>query len=129
MVVIIELFNYFLILVQKKANLDEYFQLDSVFEKFYKFVEQLFLIEIRQRNDDVDTWHKDVKFYEVFDKSTNRKLGAFYVDPYARNDDKIQSENNGFIISIKNRSGIRNIDPLVAIIFNFKPKSNKGNFK
>ncbi len=63
-------------------DLKPYFPVDSVLNGLFKLVENLYKISIKQ-NKDVDTWHEDVRFYEIYDE--NKQLKArFYLDLYAR---------------------------------------------
>ena len=63
-------------------DLKPYFPVDSVLSGLFKLVENLYNITI-QENKNVDVWHKDVRFYEIYDE--NRQLKArFYLDLYAR---------------------------------------------
>jgi oligopeptidase A len=47
---------------------------------------QLFGIEVRQAEETPPVWHRDVQFFEVY--SDQRKIAAFYLDPYARSGEK-----------------------------------------
>lgn len=63
-------------------DLKPYFPVDTVLNGLFKLVETLYNISIRQVSD-VDTWHNDVRFYEIIDH--NQQLKArFYLDLYAR---------------------------------------------
>tara|TARA_B100001094_G_C18196322_1_gene811511 strand:+ start:19275 stop:21338 length:2064 start_codon:yes stop_codon:yes gene_type:complete len=59
-----------------------YFPENRVLEGMFKTVNKLFKIRIKQKQD-VDNWHKDVKYYEVFDEFDDLK-GGFYLDLYTR---------------------------------------------
>lgn len=69
----------------------------------------------------VSTWHKDVRFYDIFESHSSDPVAGFYLDPYARTADKIQTPNNGWVIGIQNHSRIADTKPLMALIFNFEP--------
>ena len=34
--------------------------------------------------DDVQVWHPDVQFFDVYDDQTNEHIASFYLDPYSR---------------------------------------------
>jgi len=59
-----------------------YFPEDKIVKGLFEVVRRLFGLTITER-EGVDTWHKDVKFYDVFDADNNQR-GSFYLDLYAR---------------------------------------------
>jgi oligopeptidase A len=63
-------------------ELRPYFPKDKVVTGLFEVVHKLFGLSIKQR-EDVDTWHDDVNFYDVFDRDNNLR-GSFYLDLYAR---------------------------------------------
>ena len=65
-----------------EEELRPWFPAEKVIGGMFAVVEKLFGIQIRQR-DDVDTWHADVRYYDVFDDS-GQKMAGFYLDMYAR---------------------------------------------
>ena len=63
-------------------ELRPYFPENKVVTGLFEVVHRLFGLKINEV-DNIDTWHEDVKFYQVFD--ANDKLrGSFYLDLYAR---------------------------------------------
>lgn len=89
----------------------------------FELIETLFDVKIIESKK-LDLWHKDVRFFDVFDlkHSSTDPVGSFYLDPYARGDEKVRvSQNAGYTVEIQNRSKICGIKPLVALIFNFVP--------
>ena len=65
-----------------QEDLRPYFPQDRVIDGLFKVVERLYGIDIRQR-EGVDTWHPDVRFYEILDPDGGVR-GQFYTDLYAR---------------------------------------------
>lgn len=63
-------------------QLRPYFPEQKAVSGMFNVVNKLFNITIKQR-EGVDTWHPDVKFYDIFDQS-NALRGSFYLDLYAR---------------------------------------------
>jgi oligopeptidase A len=63
-------------------ELRPYFPENKVVAGLFEVVHRLFGLNISERQD-VDTWHKDVKFFDVFD-SNQQLRGSFYLDLYAR---------------------------------------------
>ncbi|XOV79951.1 MAG: oligopeptidase A [Aestuariibacter sp.] len=71
---------------QRYAISDEmlrpYFPEERVVSGLFEVVKRLYGIKIQERKD-VDMWHKNVRYFEIFD--TDDKLrGGFYLDLYAR---------------------------------------------
>ena len=63
-------------------ELRPYFPESKVVDGLFEVVHRLFGLTISERQD-IDTWHKDVKFFDVFD-SNQQLRGSFYFDLYAR---------------------------------------------
>ncbi|WDE05267.1 oligopeptidase A [Thalassomonas viridans] len=63
-------------------DLRPYFPESTVVKGLFEVVHRLFGVSIEERSG-VDVWHKDVKFYDVFDKD-HKLRGSFYLDLYAR---------------------------------------------
>lgn len=63
-------------------ELRPYFPKDKVVNGLFEVVHRLFGLTIKHRAN-VDVWHKDVKFYDVF-ASDGELRGSFYLDLYAR---------------------------------------------
>ncbi|GAA5135398.1 oligopeptidase A [Thalassotalea piscium] len=59
-----------------------YFPEDRVVKGLFEVVKRLFGLNIKELSG-IDTWHSDVKFYQVFDQENNLR-GSFYLDLYAR---------------------------------------------
>lgn len=111
-----ELFNY------DTEVIREYFPLPKVMSGLFELSEKLFNIKIVER-DGVNKWHSDVKYFDIFDLKDGAKepCAGFYVDLYARADEKIVvSENSGWMVGIRNKSVLNDQKPLAALIFNFQ---------
>jgi oligopeptidase A len=72
---------------EKKYALNEeelkpYFALDSVISGLFAITERVFGVSLRKR-DDVDTWHPDVRYYDLVD-ADGQVFAGTYVDLYAR---------------------------------------------
>lgn len=66
-----------------QEELRPYFPEDKVVMGLFSVVNRLYGLDIKERHD-VDTWHKDVRFFDIFD-ADNELRGQFYLDLYARN--------------------------------------------
>ena len=71
---------------QKYAISDEqlrpYFPENKVVSGLFEVVQRLFGLNIKEVSG-VDTWHKDVRFFEIYDQQQTH-IGSFYLDLYAR---------------------------------------------
>ncbi len=65
-----------------QEQLKPYFPEDKVVSGLFAVVNKLYGLEIKERKD-IDIWHKDVRFFEIFD-ADNEIRGQFYLDLYAR---------------------------------------------
>lgn len=65
-----------------QEELKPYFPEKSVVNGMFGLVEKLYGISIRE-HEDVPKWHESVRCFELFD-SSEKKIAAFYLDPYAR---------------------------------------------
>lgn len=63
-------------------QLRPYFPEDKAVKGLFEVVSRLYNLTITARND-IDTWHKDVRFYDIHDQ-TGELRGSFYLDLYAR---------------------------------------------
>lgn len=98
----------------------EYFPLPKVMTSLFNLCSTLFKIQIVEKAG-VNTWHKDVKFYDVFDDSSDSPIAGFYFDPYARQDQKIRVHDDaGWHIAMRNKCTTTSINALSALIFNFQ---------
>lgn len=71
--------------------------------------------------DPVETWHKDVKFYDLFDVDTNEQLGAFYADWYPRETKRGGAWMNFFITGNRDTSAGERSPHLGLICGNLTP--------
>jgi len=74
-------------LKQKRYSISDeelrpYFPENKVVSGLFEVVHRLFGLTIQEQNG-IDTWHKDVKYYDVLD-SAGQLRGSFYLDLYAR---------------------------------------------
>ena len=65
-----------------QEELKPYFPEPVVLGGLFEIVKRLYSLNIKQV-DNVDTWHKDVKFFEISDDN-NQVRGKFFIDLYAR---------------------------------------------
>ncbi|MEM7145418.1 MAG: M3 family metallopeptidase [Verrucomicrobiota bacterium] len=64
-------------------DLRPYFSIDRVIDGMFHIAQTVFDITIKE-NTAPDTWHEEVKFYDLHDAATNEHLGSFYADWHPR---------------------------------------------
>lgn len=64
-----------------EQEVKQYFQEPRVLQGLFGLLEKLYHVQIKQ-NEQVATWHKDVKFFELHKNGT--QIGGLYMDLYAR---------------------------------------------
>lgn len=87
---------------QRRANynfneelLRPYFPINGVISGMYALAQKIFSLVIKERqtstgkminipSNNPETWHDDVKFYEVYDAKSGEFIGAFYADWHPR---------------------------------------------
>jgi oligopeptidase A len=62
-----------------------YFPMDAVIAGMFELVRRIFGLNVveRQVGGEIETWHPEVKFYDLFDRA-GRHLGSFYADWHPR---------------------------------------------
>ncbi|MFA0568717.1 oligopeptidase A [Vibrio gallaecicus] len=63
-------------------ELRPYFPEAKAVSGLFEVLNRVFGMSVKERTD-VDTWHKSVRFFDIFD-ATNTLRGSFYLDLYAR---------------------------------------------
>lgn len=66
-----------------EEKIKTYFPVERVLSGLFGLANDLFGITITKNPEKIETWHKDVKFYDVRDATGNLRA-QFYVDLYAR---------------------------------------------
>ncbi len=64
-------------------ELRPYFPIDGVLDGMFRIVQEIYGLEIRQ-DEEVPTWHPEVKFYDIHEEQSGRHLGSFYADWHPR---------------------------------------------
>ena len=70
-------------------ELRPYFPLHKVMDGMFSIVSKLYDLRIEEKQTTTDggeiqTWHEEVKFYDLFDNKTEELLGSFYADWHPR---------------------------------------------
>jgi oligopeptidase A len=70
-----------------EEDLRPYFPLPRVLAGLFALSERLFGVEIRGADGEAPVYHKDVRFFRVYERG-GQAIAAFYLDPYARPSEK-----------------------------------------
>ena len=107
----------------KVEDLKPYFSLDNVLRELFCIANRLFGIYIQERQDKVEKWNKDVRYYDVFEGNdeNNPIIAGFYLDPYVREETKRSGAWMDTCVD-KNRALNHNI-PVAYLVCNGSPPS------
>lgn len=70
-----------------EEELRPYFPVESVLKGLFGLAQRLFGIRVTPADGEAPIWHKDVRFFHVFNENGQR-IAAFYLDPYSRPENK-----------------------------------------
>jgi oligopeptidase A len=109
--------------LEQKLGLDEevtkpYFQLPKVLNGLFDICHKLFGIHVEESKDNIDVWHDDVKFYNIF--RDNQKIASFFLDPYSRPANKRGGAWMGECVSKRTIDGNQKI-PVAYLVCNGAP--------
>ena len=113
-------------LKQQRFELSEdalrvYFPLPKVFSGLFKVSERLFGIRIQPREDQ-DTWHEDVRYYQVNNRH-GVEIGGFFVDLYARPNKRGGAWMDECLVRFKTGQAVNN--PVAYLVCNFNPPTSE----
>lgn len=108
----------------------EYLPVEKVFNGLFSLAEQFFEIKIVERNaadQPISKWHKDVKYFDVFDMRKNstrsdasQPIGGFFLDVCSSPDvENHFHEPTGYVVPIREHCQRTNTTPMMSLIFNF----------
>ncbi len=98
-----------------QETLRPYFPQHKVVSGLFEVVKRLYGLQIRERHD-VDVWHPDVRFFEIFD-AKNTLRGQFYLDLYAREHKRGGAWMDECLVRRKTEKGIQT--PVAFLTCNF----------
>ncbi len=101
-----------------QEELRPYFSLSRVLSGLFNVVERLFGIRVQEVTD-FETYHPDVRFFEIIDSTSKQIRGQFYLDPFAR-----QQKRGGAWMDVcvnRLRSSQREQLPVAYLVCNFPP--------
>lgn len=102
-----------------EEDLKPYFPVEQVIKGLFALVEKLYRVNIKQKQG-VDTWHDDVRFYEIFN-AKGELQAQFYFDLYARQHKQGGAWMDDYCGRFKKSDGLQ--IPVAYIICNSAPAS------
>lgn len=99
-----------------EEHLRQYFPEDRVLQGLFKIVKRIYGVFAKNRSD-VDTWHSDVRFFDLFDIK-GKLRGSFYLDLYARENKQGGAWMNDCLCSLRKADGTLQ-KPVAYITCNF----------
>ena len=103
-------------------ELRQYFPVRTVFDGLFDLAKKLYGVTL-SRNDDIQTWHENVLFFDVYDEQGDA-IGGFYTDLYARNG-KCNGAWIDECIVRKKLNGVT-VLPVGYLVCNFSPPDSEG---
>jgi len=100
-----------------QEELRPYFPVPHVLAGLFGIVNKLYDLTILPR-EQVDAWHPDVKFFDIYDASSTLR-GGFYLDMYARPHKRGGAWMDECIVRKKTLAGVQS--PIAYLICNFTP--------
>ncbi|MDX9740943.1 MAG: oligopeptidase A [Gammaproteobacteria bacterium] len=105
-----------------QEQLRAWFPESRVLAGMFEIVRRLYSITVRSRAD-VDTWHPDVRFFEIIDEQGTLR-GQFYLDLFARSSKRGGAWMDECIL--RRRSPAGNDVPVAYLVCNFSPPLGDG---
>ncbi|GAA3576933.1 oligopeptidase A [Gibbsiella greigii] len=104
-------------------QLRPYFPEQRVVEGLFEVVKRIYGITAKERKD-VDTWHPEVRFFDLFDASDELR-GSFYLDLYAREHKRGGAWMDDCVCSLRKANGELQ-KPVAFLVCNFnRPLGDK----
>lgn len=69
-------------------ELRPYFALPAVLDGMFGLVDRIFNIDVKAADGEAEVWHPDVRFFNVYDKDTDKRIASFFLDPFSRPENK-----------------------------------------
>jgi len=98
-----------------QEELKPYFPENKVVSGLFSVVNRLYGLDIKERHD-VDVWHKEVRFFDIFDGQGELR-GQFYLDLFARNHKRGGAWMDECLVRRQTESGIQT--PVAFLTCNF----------
>ena len=100
-----------------QEQLKPYFPEPTVVDGLFAVINRLYGLQVSERHD-VETWHKDVRFFDIHDPD-HQLRGQFYLDLYARPNKRGGAWMDECIIRQRDEAGVQ--APVAYLTCNFSP--------
>ena len=100
-----------------QEQLKPYFPEPKVVDGLFAVVNRLYGLNVKE-NPDTETWHKDVRFFDIYDRKGHLR-GQFYLDLYARQHKRGGAWMDECIVRQRTADGIQT--PVAYLTCNFSP--------
>jgi oligopeptidase A len=100
-------------------DLRPYFPVEHVMQGMFAVIERIYGMHVTERQ--VDTWHQDVRFYDIHDVQGHYR-GSFYADLYARSNKRGGAWMDDCRTRLRHQDGTLQ-HPVAYLICNFAPPS------
>ena len=67
-----------------EEELKPYFPLPAVLDGLFKLCARIFAVRIEAADGEAQVWHEDVRFFKIYDETSNEHIASFFLDPYSR---------------------------------------------
>jgi len=103
-----------------EEELRPYFPLHKVMDGMFGIVSKLYNLRIEEKatteaGGDIQTWHPEVKFYDLFDNKTEELLGSFYADWHPRESKRGGAWMNSFETGLPS-DGVKPREPHLGLM-------------
>ena len=102
----------------EEEELRPYFALPNVLDGLFGVCNRLFGVDIVEASGEAPKWHPDVQFFKILDAGSKEHIASFYLDPYARPEDKRGGAWMGVCLG---KSGVLDRKPVAYLTCNGSP--------
>jgi oligopeptidase A len=102
----------------EEEELRPYFALPNVLDGLFGLCGRLFGVDVVEASGEAPKWHPDVQFFKILDAGSKEHIASFYLDPYARPEDKRGGAWMGVCLG---KSGVLDRKPVAYLTCNGSP--------
>jgi oligopeptidase A len=105
----------------EEEQLRVYFPLENVLTGLFSLAQRLFSVRIVAADGEEDVWHKDVRFFRIYDEkdvALSSPIAAFFLDPFSRPEEK---RGGAWMGTCVGRSKVMQKIPVAYLVCNGSP--------